>query len=315
MQMNAPIFVAFLIAFAILLIFMALWLIFQKRDPVDQRLDEYGLENESPLSPDSRRPSGLSYRAGGRKKRWGSRLAFQLKLADIPMTAVEYSLIIILLAILGFILGTWRLNIFLGIAIAVVFGVIPITIMKSRQRRRLRIFTNQIPDMLTLLVGALRAGFGLGQAIEVLIERLGPPTSTEMENVMRAVNLGQPIRYALQDAADRIGSDDFNLVVVAINVQYETGGNLAESLETITTTVRHRLHIFNEIRVLTAQQRLTGYILALLPIALALVMFFINPEYISQLFEPGWIRLLPITAIVMQVIGFVFIRRIVDIKV
>lgn len=314
MQVSAPIIIAFLIALAICLIFMALWLIFQKRDPVDQRLEEYGLENPEAVNQNAR-AVGLAYRTSAGRKPLGAHLAFELKRADIAMTAAEFSLIIIGLAILGFALGTWRLNAILGIVLAFVFGAVPLLIMRSRQGRRLRLFTNQITDMLTLLVGGLRAGYGLAQAIEVLIERLGTPASTEMANVMRAVGLGQPIRYALQDAADRIGSDDFNLVVIAINVQYETGGNLAESLETIATTVRHRLHILQEIRVLTSQQRLTGYVLALLPFGLALVMFLINPDYISQLFEPGWVRLLPIIAVVMQVIGFLFIRRIVDIKV
>ncbi|MDF1513327.1 MAG: type II secretion system F family protein [Anaerolineae bacterium] len=314
MVISSPLIVATLLAFAILLIFMALWIIFQKRDPVNERLKEFGLDSKRPESSKAR-PSNFSYRSSGGRKRLGSRLAFELKRADIPLTAAEYSIIIIILAILGFALGTWRVNWLLGIAIAIVFGLVPIFVMKSRQRRRLKIFTNQIPDMLTLLVGALRAGYGLSQAIEVLVERLGPPSSTEMANVMRAVNLGQPIRYALQDAADRLGSDDFNLVVVAINVQFDTGGNLAESLETIAATVRHRLRILNEIRVLTAQQRMTGYILALLPVGLTLVMFLINPDFISQLFAPGWIRILPLTAVVMQVAGFFFIRRIVDIKV
>jgi tight adherence protein B len=314
MQVTVPILVSFLTILAVFFIFMALWLIFQKRDPIDQRLEEYGLENAPTLSQDTLAVSS-SFRTSGRGRRLGARLAYELKRADIPMTASEYTLIILGLAILGFALGTWRYNALLGLVLAIVFGAVPIFIYKSRQRRRLRIFTNQLPDMLTLLVGGLRAGYGLSQAIEVLIERLGPPSSTEMANVMRAVNLGQPIRYALQDAADRIGSDDFNLVVVAINVQYDTGGNLAESLETIATTVRHRMQILNEIRVLTAQQRMTGYVLALLPFGLALVMFLINPDYISQLFAPGWVRLLPASALVMQVIGFFFIRRIVDIKV
>ena len=232
------------------------------------------------------------------------------------MTAAEYYAHYHRLALVGFILGTWRVNAILGIALAVVFGFIPVLIMKSQTKTQVAALHE---SNCRYADAYWWVGYGLvmdlAQAIEVLIERLGPPASTEMANVMRAVGLGQPIRYALQDAADRIGSDDFNLVVIAINVQYETGGNLAESLETIASTVRHRLHILQEIRVLTAQQRLTGYVLAFLPFGLALVMFFINPDYISQLFEPGWVRLLPIIAIVMQVIGFLFIRRIVDIKV
>ena len=139
--------------------------------------------------------------------------------------------------------------------------------------------------------------------------------STEMEKVTRAVNLGLPLQQALEDAVERIGSEDFSMVVVAINVHYETGGNLAETLEIISDTVRDRLRMLAEIRVLTAQQRFTGYVLAALPLFTALAVFLINPGYIMDLFQPGWIRLLPAGAVFLQVLGFFVIRRIVDIEV
>jgi len=169
--------------------------------------------------------------------------------------------------------------------------------------------------MLTLLVGGLRAGFGLNQALDLLVQRLGPPASVEITNVLRAVNLGVSIRRALEDATHRIGSDDFSLIVLAITVQYETGGNLAETLEIIADTVRSRLHILSEIRVLTSQQRFTGFVLAIIPTLTGLALFLINPEYMGRLFAPGWIRLIPIAAVLWQIIGFILIQRIVDIEV
>jgi len=156
MILSTPVLVAVLIALAILLIFMALWLIFQKRDPIEERLKEYGLEQPVIVQEDVR-AVGSSFRDRMGRKGIGARLAFELKRADIPMTASEFTLIILGVAVAGFALGTWRLNALLGLAIAAVFSLLPIFYMRSRQRRRLKTFTHQLPDMLTLLVGGLRA--------------------------------------------------------------------------------------------------------------------------------------------------------------
>jgi len=149
----------------------------------------------------------------------------------------------------------------------------------------------------------------------MLVDQVPPPASVEFARVMRAVGLGLPVQRALTDMAERIGSDDLDLVVTAITVQYEMGGNLAQTLDIIAETVRDRIRMQREIRVLTAQQRLTGYILAVLPAGLAVVLTMLNPEYMKELWQPGPVRLIPIAAIVMQVAGFLVIRRIVNIEV
>jgi len=165
------------------------------------------------------------------------------------------------------------------------------------------------------LVGGLRAGHGLSQAMEMVVQQVPPPASSEFGRAMRAVELGLPVQQALSDMAERVGIDDLDLVITAINVQYEMGGNLAQTLDVIAETVRDRIRMMREIRVLTAQQRFTGYVLAVLPIAVGVGIYALNTEYMSRLFEPGWIRLLPLAALLMQVAGFVVIRRIVDIEV
>ena len=128
------------------------------------------------------------------------------------------------------------------------------------------------------------------------------------------MQLGVPLQGALDAMADRVQSDDLDLVVTAIGIQNELGGNLAQVLDTIGETIRERIRILREVRVLTAQQRLTGYLLALVPIALVIAFALLSPGYFDPLLKPGPIRLLPIFAIVMMVIGFVLIRRIVDIE-
>ncbi len=121
-----------------------------------------------------------------------------------------------------------------------------------------------------MLVGGLKAGYGLSQAITVVADELPSPTATEFRRVLRAMHLGVPLPIALDDMASRVQSDDLDLVVTAIAVQSELGGNLAQVLDTIGETIRERIRILAEVRVLTSQQRATGYILALLPVGLAI---------------------------------------------
>ena len=185
-----------------------------------------------------------------------------LSQADLPLTAAEFTMIVIGAGALGLIFGAFRFHLAVGLALGAFAAYLPIFYARYRRKQRQKAFTEQVPQLLTLLVGALRSGYGLTQSIELVIDQIGDPASTELERVMRTVDLGFPIHQALRQMADRIGTDEADMVVTAINVQYETGGNLAQTLEIIGETVRDRLRIQREIRVLTAQQRITGYILA-----------------------------------------------------
>jgi tight adherence protein B len=245
----------------------------------------------------------------------GRGLANRLSRADLALTAAEFALITLLLAgglaFLGWLRGEMLLALLLGIA-----GLfIPLIYLNMRASKRREAFTNQLPDVLTLMVGALRAGQGTAQAIGLLVERMPKPSSVEFGRVMRAVQLGVPVNRALNDLADRSGSDDMYLVVTAMNVQAELGGNLAQILETITETIRERIRIKREIRVMTSQQRFTGYLLTGLPIILGFVLSIIQPGYLQPLFEPGIGRVMLAGMVVMMGIGFVVIRKIVSIEV
>jgi tight adherence protein B len=253
----------------------------------------------------------------------GRRIAYALARADVPLTAAEFSLIVLIAGATGFLVGTFRAASVLGpgwrpvagLMLGMAFAALPIAYLQLKRRQRQRQLTEQLPDLLTLLVGSLRAGHGLSQALEVVVQEVQPPAKTEFARVMRAVSLGTPIQTALHDMGDRVGIDDLDLIVVAITAQHEMGGNLAETLETIGETVRDRINMLREVRVLTTQQRYTGYILAVLPIVTGAIIFTINPSYMRGLFEPGWVRLLPVTAVLLQIIGFIIVRRIVDIEV
>jgi tight adherence protein B len=165
-----------------------------------------------------------------------------------------------------------------------------------------------------MLVSGLRAGVGLIQAMDLVRREMPAPASVEFGRVVQENGLGVGLGEALDHLQERVPSDDLAMVVTVIKIQAEVGGNLANVLDGVITTIRERVQIFQEIRSLTAQQRFTGYLLAGLPFAVAAVIMLINPGYLSPLFSMTWIWM-PGLAVVMIVIGFIVIGKIVDIKV
>jgi tight adherence protein B len=316
--MSGPLLFAALIGMAVVIGFAAAWRLTPQRDPVEERLRAYGWQPGVDLdagNEDERRQKYPLTRRLLMGLGLGPALSKSLMRADVPLTAAEFSLIWLMIVALGVALGTWRVGLLGGIGLGILVGLLPNLYLRIRRSRRVKQLTMQIPDVMTLLVGGLRAGYGLNQAIETLVQQMPDPSSTEFDRVMRAVALGVPLQRALKDMAERVGSDDMSLIVTAINIQYEMGGNLAQVLESISQTVRERIRITREIQVLTAQQRLTGYILAGFPLFLAVAISLTSPGYFAPFLEPGPYRLLPLAALVGMAIGFFLIRRIVDIDV
>ena len=179
-----------------------------------------------------------------------------------------------------------------------------------------------LPDTITLIANALRAGSSFLQAIELVVRESRPPISTEFGRVIREVNLGLPFEQAMENMVRRVKSDDLELMATAISIQHTVGGNLAEILDSIAFTIRERVRIKGEIRTLTAQQRLSGYVVGFLPIGLAGFLFVAAPGFMEPMFKnPPGILGLPAGVIIlafggfMMFIGFMIIRRIVDIEV
>ena len=307
-----------LVGLGTLIAFVGLWRTIKSHDPVEARVKEYALGSEIVArggAPVPRRT--LRYRLNHLLSGLGlgPRLAAALTQADLPLTAAEFVVVIGGAFVLGFLVGTWRVGSVFGLVLGAIMGCVPVVYLRRMRRRRQGAFSAQLPDVLNMLVGALRSGYGVTQALQMLVDQLPPPASKEFDRVVRGVGLGLTVQQALSDMVGRVGTDELELVVTAINVQHETGGNLAETLDIIGETIRDRIRIEREIRVFTAQQRLSGYILAALPVALALIIFAINPGFFAPFLEPGWPRMLPIAAVVMQVAGFVIMRRILDIEV
>jgi tight adherence protein B len=318
--MIGPLFFGLLVALVVLVGFAAVWRTLRSTDAVDARLKEYGIRVGQPLDAEPDQDTARRRFALPTVNRllagfgFGPRLAKTLTRANVPLTAAEFAVIMLGAGMVGFFVGTVRLGPLLGLPLGLVAGYAPFVVVSYKAGRRQRAFVDQLPDVLTLLVGALRAGYGLSQALQALVDQLPPPASEEFARVTRAVGFGLSVQQALNEMAERVGTDDLDLVVTAINVQYEMGGNLAQTLDTIGETVRDRIRILREIQVLTAQQRITGYVLAVWPLVVAFAIFLINPGYAKRLLEPG-MRWLPAMAVVMQILGFLLIRRIVDIEV
>jgi tight adherence protein B len=304
---------------AVATVFVGIWRVQRPADAVEQRIKEYGLDGLAILgdgaeSAMASRKLSLGQRLS-RRLGLGPRLAEQLALAGLPVTASEFVLIRFGAALAGFALGTWRLGLAAGGAAALLLGYLPSFYVRHAVKKRQRSFTDQLPDVLDLLSGALRAGHGIARGLQVLVEQLPPPASEEFARVQRIMGLGGSLPDALNSLSARIGTDDTELVMTAISIQHQLGGNLAATLDVIGETVRDRLRIQREIRTLTAQQRLTGYVLASLPLGFAVVVTMVSPTFLTPMLQPGWPRLLPAAAIALQVLGFVVMNRIVDIEV
>lgn len=258
-----------------------------------------------------------------------SRLSTDLARADLKMRPAEFIILwaispILFVAVafvLGFIFPGFRNPVAL-IAFFFLGAYFPRWYLKRRQRKRLRAFADQLPDTITLLANSLRAGSSFLQGMELVTREARPPISEEFERVVREMQLGVALHPALNNLVRRVASEDLELMVTAIQIQSQVGGNLATVLDAIAHTIRERIRIQGEIQTLTAMQRYSGYVITLLPVGLAGLLFLISPAYISAMFErPPELLGLPMGVVFFLIgltsmgIGYVFIRRIVDIKV
>jgi tight adherence protein B len=187
--------------------------------------------------------------------------------------------------------------------------------LKRRKGSRLRKMESQLVEVLQMLSSGLRAGFGLLQALESAAEQSPAPLSTELRRTMRDTAMGASVEQALASLNDRVGSPDFDIVITAIMIQRSVGGNLAEILDNVAHTMRERERIRGEIRTLTSQQRMTGYVIGGIPVGLLVIFMLISPEFTGQLFTEPLGRMMLGGAAVSEVIGFAIIQKIVNIEV
>jgi len=246
------------------------------------------------------------------------KLNLQLISANWPITETEYVLIRIAATIVAFGIGMLvSRNVVAGLGLAVIVFFIPDLVLKRSISRRRVDFGRQLVDVLILMTGAVRAGYSLPQAIEVVSKEMKSPASDEFRRVKHEIGLGLSLSQALTNLTARMENDDLYLVVTAININTQVGGNIVTMLEAVTETIRERVRLFSEVRVLTAQQRFGSYVLTFMPVAMAAAMFVINPEYMMRLFKPPepFLLCIPAGAVVMVIIGNMVVRRLAKIEV
>ncbi|HOG45674.1 MAG TPA: type II secretion system F family protein [Anaerolineae bacterium] len=244
------------------------------------------------------------------------RLELRLAQANVPMAAVEFLMLMLgaglFAAALGYLL---RGQVISGAGGGAVGLFAPWLWLERKRHKRVQAFHGQLADILPMMIGALRAGHSIPTALDLIRKELPPPACEEFDRVLTEMGLGVGQTEALNNLARRMESDDLELVVAAINISHDAGGKLSHVLEKIADTVMERVRLQGEVRVLTTQQRLTSYLLAAMPFVLAVVLSLLNPEWIMLLWQPGWVRLIPIVATVLTVVGFVVTQRLARIEV
>jgi len=300
----------------------------QSPDEVMERMGRFATREEMLAVADSsgnkHRPStvAISLEQMIQGRSIAEKTANMLTRADSHLTVGEFFLIRVVAAGGGFALGFFIMSAIIAPAFGFLFGVvfgflgfaIPAIVMSIKGKMRIKKFINQLGDTISLMANSLRAGYSLLQTMELVSREAKDPIAGEFRRVVREVGLGMSTEEAMQNLLRRVPSEDLDLLITAINIQHEVGGNLAQILTTIGHTIRERVRIHGEIKVLTAQVQLSGYIISAMPVFLAVVIFMMNPGYIMELFVWPWICM-PIGALIMVGIGFLAMRKIASIEV
>ncbi len=251
----------------------------------------------------------------GHRLNGGLSLAENLARADIKLRTSEFVMIQIGFLVGAALLCLWRFGFAPQFVIAgVIAYLLPMRYVKWRQRSRLKAFNYRLPDTLSLLSNAMKAGLSLPQAIESVSQNASPPISDELARVVRETNLGSSTTGALENMVRRVGSDDLDLIVTAISIQSTVGGNLARILDGISQTIRQRVQVKSQIAAMTAQMRASGWIITLLPFIVAGVLNVITPTYFRVMFTDPAGRVLLGLAGLSILIGNFFVRRITSFR-
>jgi tight adherence protein B len=243
-------------------------------------------------------------------------LQTDLARANLKLTVGEFLVIQVACALVVGLLA-WLMSgvIFVGILFGAVGWFVPKIWLGRRQAARLKAFNDQLADTISLMGNSLRSGLSLVQSMEMISREAEPPISEEFQRVVREIGLGVGPQEALLHLVRRVASDDLELLVTAILVQFEIGGNLSRILDSISNTIRERVKLKGEIRTMSAQGRMAGYLLSGLPVTIGGLLMLIAPSYMGALFTPGPWLVLPVMGVVGIVMGSLVIRKLVAIEV
>ena len=315
-----PVMLAAAGAVGVFIIFLALSRVMAGNASLESRVQEFARRPDEQAKPVGRDKLTARTDRALSGARFAQRVQRNLAQADLKLTVTEFVLFKLLAVVVGWMVGQFigRDQGALTIAFAVIFAVIgwfvPDWYVKFQQRKRISAFNNQLGDTIILMANSLRSGYSFLQTMELVGRESPPPMSVEFRRAVREVGLGVGVQEALANLLRRVPSEDLDLMITAVQIQFEVGGNLATILDTIAHTIRERVRIQGEIRTLTAMGRASGWIISLLPVALGIFIMLINPNYMSAMFAWPWICM-PICAAIMVGIGAWLIMKIVSIEV
>ncbi|MEW6398048.1 MAG: type II secretion system F family protein [Bacillota bacterium] len=241
------------------------------------------------------------------------RLEKALLRGAIELTPAEFCLLSLVTAAVGTVAGLLFERPALVLSCAAAGGAIPSLWLRRRVARRIASFERQLPDALTMIAGALRAGQSFLQAADTVSREVPAPLGPELSRLVQETRVNVPLEDALRRLSARVGSLDLDLVVAAVSVQREAGGNLAQVIDRVGETIRDRLRLRGEVRTLTAQGRLSGIIVGSLPLVLGALIWWLSPEYLEILVTSGLGQLMLGAAALLAVIGFFVIRKLVSV--
>ncbi len=243
-------------------------------------------------------------------------LSLLFEQADTTLTPFKFFIITVGMSAAGAVIGAAaQVNAAIIPVFAILTGSLPLFWLIFRRRRRLRMFAKQLPDALELMARALRAGHSLSAGFNLVSEEMSEPISVEFNRVHEEQNLGIPLDEALQGITERVPNLDLRFFATAVILQRQTGGDLAEILDKIGRLIRERFQIWGQVQALTGEGRLSGIVLLALPPMLFLAVWYLNPDYVMVLFTDPMGKKMLAGGVIMQILGALVIRKIVNIKV
>lgn len=239
----------------------------------------------------------------------------RMQQADLPFRGADF---IVLMGLVGIVTMLLTTLLFRSLGLGIIFGLVAIVIcmlwLQMYIQRRRTAFANQLGDALVMMANALRAGFSFNQSMALIGREMNSPISDEFTKTVMEMQLGGATEVAMENMGRRVQSKDFDLVVTAVLIQRQVGGNLSQILDTVANTIMERVRMKREITALTAQGRLSGYVLVCLPVFFVVAMFMISPEFIMPLFTQTLGNIMLGVGIFLDLMGLMVIRKLVNIE-
>ena len=326
LTLDRDVFLIIIIAvffFSLLLLLYSIFASLGKKEKVIDKLDAYNedhvavterrLNIHEKSGPIRKMAKALENRSGDTRNKRKSAQFF--KQADLPITFEEMLIVKIMVSSsLGLLTLALSRNVVLTLLVSTFLWILPQILVSRHRKKRIKAFDEQLNEGLVMISNAMKAGYSFLQALAVAADETQEPFAGEFKGLLKELSLGIPLEDGLSNLMDRMPSEDLKLIVNAIMIQKDVGGNLSEILENIAETIRERQKIKNEVNTLTAQGKMSGGIIMAMPFFLGVMIYLINPEYITALFETTLGRIFIGVGLVSQFLGWIFIRKIINIE-